>query len=204
MNSILLRGTVIETASFSHDSHGQIYYQMILSTTRLSGAEDTLRVLVPEPLLHGFRPLARESVEMEGTLRSFNNKSGQGSRLVLSALAKSIRPTEEPSINQVELSGALCKNPIYRRTPLGREICDLIVAVPRPYGRADYLPIITWGVCARACSGLAVGGAILVEGRFQSRKYIKIIGEESVEKTAYEISATRVELLESEEESQEA
>lgn len=193
MNSILLRGTVSEAAVLSHESHGQMYYQLVVSTTRLSGAEDSLRVLAPEAALRVYHPGAGERVEIEGALRSFNNKSGQGSRLVLSALAKSLQPTEEPSVNHVELSGTLCKAPIYRRTPLGREICDLIVAVPRPYGRADYLPIIAWGVCARMCSALPVGDPVFVEGRFQSRKYIKLIGDSSVEKTAYEISATRIE-----------
>lgn len=194
MNVIFLRGTVSEPPVYSHESHGQRYYQLTVATTRLSGTEDHLRVLVPEPLLQMCGPEPGSRVATEGTLRSFNNKSGQGSRLVLSALAKSLTPTDEPSENRVELSGTLCKPPIYRRTPLGREICDLMLAVPRPYGRADYLPIIAWGTCARACADLTVGNAVSIEGRFQSRKYVKIIGEDSVERTAYEVSAIHVSL----------
>ena len=200
MNSILLRGAVSEAAVYSHESHGQQYYQLTLTTTRLSGTEDHLRVLLPETLLHSCDLGPGGRVALEGTLRSFNNKSGEGSRLILSALAKSLTPDDGASENCVELSGTLCKAPIYRRTPLGREICDLLLAVPRAYGRADYLPIIAWGSCARACADFAVGDAVIVEGRFQSRKYIKLIGDESVEKTAYEVSAVRVEPGEPEEE----
>ena len=202
MNSILLRGTVSEPPGYSHESHGQRYDQLTLSTTRLSGTEDRLRVLLPEALLQLYCPERGDAVTMEGTLRSFNNKSGQGSRLVLSALAKSLSPMEpgEFAENRVELTGTLCKPPIYRRTPLGREICDLMLAVPRTYGRADYLPIIAWGICARACAELSVGDAVSVEGRFQSRKYVKQTDDGSVEKTAYEVSATHVEPVTEEEE----
>jgi single-stranded DNA-binding protein len=192
MNTILLRGTTLDPAAYSHESHGQRYCQLTVATTRLSGAEDHLRVLIPEPLLELCDPEPGDRVAIEGTLRSFNNKSGQGSRLVLSALAKSLAPATEPSENRVELSGTLCKEPVYRRTPLGREICDLMLASPRPYGRADYLPIIAWGACARACAGLNVGDAVSIVGRFQSRKYIKVVGEESLERTAYEVSAVQI------------
>ena len=194
MNTILLRGAVSDAPAYSHESHGLRYHRLTLATTRLSGTEDHLRVLVPEDLLNTYTPILGDRVEIEGVLRSFNNKSGQGSRLVLSALAKSLRQTEagEVSENRVELSGALCKPPVYRRTPLGREICDLMVAVPRAYGRADYLPIIAWGICARASADFTVGDTVVVDGRFQSRKYVKLIGEESVEKTAYEVSAIHI------------
>ncbi|MCL2029971.1 MAG: single-stranded DNA-binding protein [Oscillospiraceae bacterium] len=192
MNNVLLRGTVSEPAAYSHESHGRQYFQLILATTRLSGTEDLLRILLPEMLLQGCDPRPGDRVAVEGALRSFNNKSGRGSRLVLSALAKSLTLCDGPSENRVELAGTLCKPPVYRRTPLGREICDLMLAVPRPYGRADYLPIIAWGTCARVCADLGVGDAVSIEGRFQSRKYIKLVGDASEEKTAYEVSAVHV------------
>ncbi|MDR1736193.1 MAG: single-stranded DNA-binding protein [Oscillospiraceae bacterium] len=205
MNSILLRGVISEEARYSHESHGVRYFSLTISTVRLSGTRDISKVLISESALHMFSPGVGERVEIEGALRSFNNKSGQGSRLVLSTLAKVIRPSQESSENRVSVQGVVCKTPIYRRTPLGREICDLMIAVPRAYGRADYLPVITWGICARMSAELDVGDSVSVEGRFQSRSYVKNVGEESVEKTAYEISAIHISKLpQSEETSKEA
>ena len=193
MNSIILRGRVSGLPRYSHESHQTRYYQMELTTTRLSGTEDILRVLLGEPLALAHADLfPGESVELVGSLRSFNNKSGQGSRLMLSALAKALSHSELPSENRVLLSGTLCKPPVYRRTPLGREICDLMVAVPRRYGRADYLPVIAWGTCARLGAEKEVGDAITVEGRFQSRKYVKLLGDLGEERVAYEVSAVHI------------
>lgn len=192
MNIVTLRGVISEPAVFSHESRGNVYYKLFLTTTRLSGTEDTVRVLMHEPLLKTYDPEVGASVEIEGTMRSFNNKTGEGNRLYLSVLAKSITVTDLPAENRVELSGALCKEPIYRRTPLGREICDMMLAVPRLYGKADYLPIIAWGSQARIASELKIGDRVSIDGRFQSRQYIKVIDDVSYEKVAYEISATRI------------
>ncbi len=190
MNMVFLRGEILQTAVFSHASHGTSYYQMIISTERLSGTCDNIKVLLSETVLQAHDLVIGEKVEIEGTIRSFNNKSGEGNRLILSVLAKEIRgATDEASENKVTIMGTLCKAPIYRKTPLGREICDLMIAVPRHYGRADYLPVIAWGVCARSGSELGIGDIINIEGRFQSRVYTKIIQGEPVEKIAYEISA---------------
>lgn len=193
MNVVLLRGAVVNPAYFSHESHGVRYFQMDIAAMRLSGTQDVLRVLVPEDILRVFDPCTGDIVELEGQLRSFNNKSGVGSRLVVSVLARNLRPGTGESENSVLLCGSLCKDPVYRKTPLGREICDLLLAVPRPYGRADYLPVICWGQTARCCAELGVGARVTVEGRFQSRNYIKQTEGAAVERVAYEVSAVRVE-----------
>ena len=128
-------------------------------------------------------------IEAEGEVRSYNNRSGQGSKLVITVLVRSARPAPmEEGENRLALAGALCRKPVVRRTPLGREICDLLLAVNRPYGRADYLPCIAWGSLAAHCGGLDVGDALRLEGRLQSRQYHKLIDGEQVERTAFEIS----------------
>ncbi|MBR2490001.1 MAG: single-stranded DNA-binding protein, partial [Ruminiclostridium sp.] len=154
---------------------------------RLSGREDLLNILLPHTLEEGF-PRPGDYVEVAGQIRSFNNRTGVGNRLVITVLARSILPTQEEPCNQVLLGGTLCKPPVLRRTPLGRDICDLLLAVNRKYRRADYLPCIAWGSVALACSRLEVGDPLLLEGRLQSRTYWKTIGEDTQERTAYEIS----------------
>ena len=141
---------------------------------------------------------AGERLAAEGEVRSFNNRSGVGSRLVLTVFVRALCAAEEdePDCNQLTLQGTLCRVPVYRRTPLGREISDLTLAVNRRYGRADYLPCICWGAVARACAELNVGDALRLEGRFQSRGYLKKLGEQSISRVAYEVSAMSVERLE--------
>ena len=133
---------------------------------------------------------------MGGELRSFNNRSGEGSRLVITVFAREIGPPEENVWeNQVELLGTLCKPPNRRTTPMGREICDLMIAVNRHYGRSDYLPCIAWGQNARLAAGWAVGTRVRVLGRIQSREYIKNINGEPVTRTAFEVSAGEIAAL---------
>ena len=186
-NRVVLRGTVDGIPSFSHRVHGIDFYQFPLAVPRLSGREDLLNILLPQNLEEGF-PRPGDYVEVIGQIRSFNNRTGVGSRLVITVLARSVLPTEEAPCNQVLLGGTLCKPPILRRTPLGRDICDLLLAVNRKYRRADYLPCIAWGSVALACSRLEVGDPLLLEGRLQSRTYLKHMGESTQERTAYEIS----------------
>ena len=136
----------------SHENHGQLFYRQILEVPRLSGTADRLPLLVRQMQL----PLLKEgtSLRVEGQLRSFNNRSGPGRRLVLTVYARSLQPGLGEPVNRILLAGTLCKPPIYRRTPLGRSISDLILAVPRSYGRADYLPVIAWGqVASQVCTG---------------------------------------------------
>ncbi len=187
-NQVLLRGFVQESASFSHQMHGIRFYRFPLRVPRLSGREDTLQILLPEGLLQHC-PLSPElPVEVSGEIRSFNNRSGSGRRLIITVYAKTLFQSEEPPCNLVLLQGALCKPPSLRRTPLGREICDLLLAVNRRYHRADYLPCIAWGSLALYCAQQELGDSIGLEGRLQSRLYTKLVDEVPVEHTTYEVS----------------
>ena len=185
-NEVLLEGTALETPSLYHENHATRFYRFPLQVPRLSGQVDTLPILVPEPLLA--RVTKGADLRVQGQLRSFNNRSGVGSRLVLTVYAQELQPGLDEPWNQIVLSGALCKPPIFRRTPLGRSICDLMLAVPRRYGRADYLPVIAWGQLAVKASRLRVGDPLALEGRVQSRTYHKVTDLGSEERVAYEVS----------------
>lgn len=187
-NQIFLRGRVADMPRFSHESHGVEYDVFPLAVPRLSGTEDRLNVLASHPMLATLCPRVGDLVEVRGEVRSYNNRSGIGSRLVISVLARSVTEGEGPGANELTLSGALCKPPNHRRTPLGREICDLLLAVNRRYGRADYLPCIAWGSLALSCGDLQVGSPLRLEGRLQSRVYHKEENGVSVPHTAFEIS----------------
>ena len=190
-NHAVLRGTAAAEAVFSHTNHGVDFFRFPLAVPRLSGVEDRLNVVAPAALLADFPLAPGRRVEVTGEVRTFNNRAGPGSRLVITLLARTLTETEEPPCNQLTLSGVLCKPPVLRRTPLGREICDLLLAVNRRYGRADYLPCIAWGALAQRCAGLAVGDGVALEGRLQSRLYQKTTAEGTVqERTAFEVSAT--------------
>lgn len=187
-NEVLLEGTALEAPVLSHENHGTRFYRFPLEAPRLSGTPDTLPVLLPESLLdtvHTEAPL-----QVQGQLRSFNNRSGVGNRLVLTVYAQAIQPGTGEPCNRILLSGALCKPPIFRRTPLGRSICDLMLAVSRRYGRADYLPVIAWGQLAVRAARLQVGDPLSLEGRVQSRAYRKVLEDGSIQdRVAYEVSA---------------
>ena len=189
-NHAVLRGTAAAEPVFSHTNHGVDFFVFPLSVPRLSGTEDRLNVVVPQPLLTECPPTSGRRLEVMGEVRTFNNRTGPGSRLVITLLARALSDTEEPPCNQLTLSGVLCKPPVLRRTPLGREICDLMLAVNRRYGRADYLPCIAWGALAQRCGGLAVGDCVELEGRLQSRLYQKVVGGVTQERTAFEVSVT--------------
>ena len=195
-NHAALRGTVDALPVFSHENHGVEYQVFPLAVPRLSGTVDRLNVVAARPLLER-RPLTPgDRVEVQGEVRSFNNRTGPGSRLVITLFARSVAPTREEPANQLTLAGVLCKPPILRRTPLGREICDLMLAVNRKYGRADYLPCIAWGALARRCGGLEVGDGLRLEGRLQSRIYQKVVEGVVQDRTAFEISVMRLEPVE--------
>lgn len=187
-NQIFLRGYVAEAPRFSHESHGMKYDTFPLSVPRLSGTADVLNILAPRSSLALLNPKCGEGLELTGEVRSFNNRSGMGNRLVISVLARTMTRSDGPPANELTLAGVLCKPPNYRRTPLGRDICDLLLAVNRKYGRSDYLPCIAWGSLAAASSELAVGSRLRLDGRLQSRIYHKEEHGESVPHTAFEIS----------------
>ena len=185
-NRVILRGIVAGDAVLSHQVHGIDFYRFPLSVPRLSGREDLLNILCPGPA--AALPAAGDYVEVTGQVRSFNNRSGVGSRLVITVLARTVMPGIGEPCNQVTLQGALCKPPVLRQTPLGRDICDLLLAVNRRYRRADYLPCIAWGALALQCGRMGTGDPLRLEGRLQSRLYRKTIGETVQERTAFEIS----------------
>lgn len=192
-NHIILRGRAVESPVFSHESHGKRFFRQAMEVPRLSGTMDTLNLLLPESLTSSLP--AGELREITGAVRSFNNRSGVGSRLVITVLVQSVLPCALPPDNLLTLTGVICKPPVFRRTPLGREICDLMLAVPRRYGRSDYLPCIAWGLTAARAAGLEVGDRVGVEGRLQSRPYTKTEGDRQIDKVAYEVSITTLELL---------
>ncbi|MDR1157936.1 MAG: single-stranded DNA-binding protein [Oscillospiraceae bacterium] len=190
-NSVYLRGFVESPPIFSHESHGRSYFLLTLGIQRLSGTRDVVRVLVSRETLHACDCTPGRFLAAEGSLRSFNNRTGIGSKLVITVLAHTLSPSHDAHENKVFLSGALCKTPIYRKTPLGREICDLILAVGRSYGRSDYLPCIAWGAGARQCAGRRVGTRLALEGRIQSRTYIKVLDDDTqVRRVAFEVSVS--------------
>ena len=147
-NYVELWGTAGAAPSFSHENHGESFYRFPLRVERLSGQSDLPLILAPSTLLEGIDIAEGTPLRVTGQLRSFNNRSGHGSRLIISTFAQSIEPCDGGHFNRILLSGVLCKQPTLRRTPLGRSICDMILAVNRRYGRADYLPCIAWGKVA--------------------------------------------------------
>ena len=185
-NDVLLEGYPASSPEWSHENHGTQFYRLLLEVPRLSGTPDTLPLLLPKALAARVR--VGEPLRVRGQLRSFNNRSGVGNKLVLTVYAQELQPGTGGPCNQITLSGSLCKPPIFRRTPLGRSICDLMLAVPRRYGRADYLPVIAWGQLAVQASCLGVGDSLSLEGRVQSRAYHKVTGSGTEERTAYEVS----------------
>lgn len=193
-NQGTLVGRVAGEARVSHTNHGVTYLLFPLEVERLSGTADLLNVVAARELLEGCPLAVGETCRITGEVRSFNNRSGVGSRLVITFFARTLARAEgEEHDNRLLLSGTLCKVPILRQTPLGREICDLLLAVNRRYGRSDYLPCIAWGAAARTCGRLGVGDGLALIGRLQSRKYRKAEGGREEERTAYEISIISLE-----------
>ena len=197
VNQVCLSGTLCERPVYSHETHGRNYYSLFIESPRLSGLTDKIRLLIPESLLPQ-SPNLGNPLRVEGGLRSYNNKSTQGSRLIVATLARTLSSGVQRPENNVTLTGTLCKQPVYRKTPLGREICDMILAVNRAFGRADYLPCIAWGANARLAGDFTVGDRIALEGRMQSRQYIKVINDREIAKTAFEISINKLQILTSE------
>ena len=187
-NRAELCGTTTDLPRYSHESRGIRFYTFPLETRRLSGTADTLNIIVRESLLPKDDRLLAGPVRVTGELRSFNNKSGVGNRLVLTIFARELGPGTEDE-NHIVLTGTVCKEPTLRVTPMGREICDIILAVGRRYHRSDYIPVIAWGQQARQAAEYPVGAQITVRGRLQSRPYTKVIDGESFERLAFEVSA---------------
>jgi single-stranded DNA-binding protein len=196
-NSVTLKGTITEVPSLSHKVYGEGFYNTFIAVPRLSGSCDVLPVTVSERLL-AEGDIVGKNYYITGQFRSYNNYSDSGNRLILTVFARDIIADESVSgknPNHIFLNGFLCKKPVYRTTPFGREITDILIAVNRAYNKSDYIPCIAWGRNARFSSALEVGENIKIWGRIQSRDYQKKLDETSViTKTAYEVSISKMEI----------
>lgn len=193
-------GEVTSTFSFSHEVFGEGFYMVDVSVRRLSNSEDKIPVMISERLIDVSQDYTGEFIMVSGQFRSYNRHDEQKNRLVLSVFAREVSFIEEEldgaKTNSILLDGYICKLPVYRKTPLGREIADLLLAVNRPYGKSDYIPCICWGRNARFASAFEVGEHVQILGRIQSREYVKKLTETETEKrTAYEVSVSKLECM---------
>ena len=200
-NQVIMAGEIVSEFVFSHEVFGEGFYMLEISVRRLSNSYDVIPLMISERLIDVTRDYRGETIAVSGQFRSYNRHEEKKNRLVLSVFAREVNFVEEEGdkvkSNQIFLDGYICKTPVYRRTPLGREISDLLLAVNRPYGKSDYIPCICWGRNARFTAGFEVGGHVQVWGRIQSREYVKKLDEETTEKRiAYEVSVSKLELIE--------
>lgn len=202
-NTVLIAGKIVKGCVFSHEVYGEGFYTFQISSERLSDKEDILPVTVSERLIDMNLLQVGIKVDIVGQLRSYNNYNSKKNRLVLTIFAREISLPEEEegkNINQVYLNGFICKPPIYRKTPFGREISDILVAVNRAYNKSDYIPCIAWGRNARFVRNLSVGDKVAISGRIQSREYQKKLSETEVKTmTAYEVSVSKLAAFDNEE-----
>lgn len=203
-NQVTIMGEIASVFTYSHEIFGEGFYMVDIKVQRLSDSFDIIPMMVSERLIDVTADYRGYFVEVAGQFRSYNRHEERKNRLVLSVFAREIRFLEEieesAKTNQIFLDGYICKEPIYRRTPLGREIADLLLAVNRPYGKSDYIPCICWGRNARFANNFMVGERCSVWGRIQSREYMKKVDEEQTEKrVAYEVSVSKLELVKDEE-----
>lgn len=196
-NEVELCGTVDSELSFSHEVYGEGFYQFFLSVPRLSDISDRINITISERLLQDISINMGETVCVSGQFRSYNNYSESGNRLILTVFARDIAANPEDAAtrnpNHIFLNGFLCKKPVYRTTPFGREITDILLAVNRTHNKSDYIPCIAWGRNAKFAQRLEVGDNISVSGRMQSREYQKKTEDDVVTKVAYEISVSKIE-----------
>lgn len=199
INTITVRGSLCELPQFSHENHGKRFLRFYLEVSRRSGAVDILPVIAEERIMQQIDPTAGAMLTVTGQIRSYNHRSDGVRHLMIFIFATIVIAEDGEPINDVVLSGTLCREPTFRRTPLGREICDVMIVSPRPFHRADYLPCILWGRTAQEISACHTGDQVYIEGRLQSRTYNKLTETGSVEKVAYEISALSAQIHEKEE-----
>lgn len=200
-NQVTIMGEIVSTFAFSHEVFGEGFYMVDVLVKRLSNSDDRIPLMISERLIDVTQDYEGEYIMVSGQFRSYNRHEEQKNRLVLSVFVREVEFVEEEmdgaKTNSILLDGYICKAPVYRKTPLGREIADLLLAVNRPYGKSDYIPCICWGRNARYASGFEVGAHVQVLGRIQSREYIKKISEIETEKRiAYEVSVSKLEYME--------
>ena len=200
-NRVTIVGEVVSEFEFSHEVYGEGFYTLNISVNRLSDSVDIIPLMISERLIDVTKDYKGMKLEVSGQFRSYNRHEENKNRLMLSIFVRELQLydnyEEENSTNQIFLDGYICKPAIYRRTPLGREIADVLIAVNRPYGKSDYIPCIAWGRNARFAAGFEVGSHIQIYGRIQSREYVKKISEDECERrTAYEVSVSKIEYFE--------
>lgn len=199
-NQVTIIGEVASEFVFSHEVFGEGFYMVDVLVRRLSNSDDRIPLMISERLIDVHQDYRGEYIMVSGQFRSYNQHEEQKNRLVLSVFVREVSFVEEEidgaKTNTILLDGYICKKPIYRKTPLGREIADLLLAVNRPYGKSDYIPCICWGRNARFASGFEVGEHVQIIGRIQSREYVKKISELETEKRiAYEVSVSKLECI---------
>ena len=202
-NKVSVIGKIVSGFTFSHEVFGEGFYMVDLEVNRLSEQADIIPLMISERLIKVEEDYRGCTVEAVGQFRSYNRHEGAKNKLVLSVFVREIHFIEEftdyTKTNQIFLDGYICKAPIYRKTPLGREIADLLLAVNRPYGKSDYIPCICWGRNARFASNFEVGSRCAIWGRIQSREYMKKLSEDQLERrVAYEVSVSKLEMVEDE------
>ena len=195
-NQVRLRGTLLALPRFSHENHGRKFYRFTLEVPRLSGAVDLLPVVAEDVLLNAMDLSGGHMLTVTGQMRTHNIRENGVRHLLIFVFASQITCEDGDPVNEVIVEGPICREPTYRRTPLGREICDVMLAVPRAFRRADYLPCILWGRTAYEISQCHTRDRIRIEGRLQSRIYTKLTEDGPQERTAYEISALTASILE--------
>lgn len=196
-NKVCLVGRFVSDFEFSHETHGEKFYIAHLEVRRISETTDIIPIIASEMIID--RNLFRDYMQVTGTIRTYNRREENKTRLIVSVFTDEIIEADESQTNDVFLDGFICKNVIYRGTPLGREIADIILAVNRPYGKPDYIPCIAWGRVARYAARLEIGDRIRINGRIQSREYVKRVSETEYEKRiAYEVSIMKLERIEEE------
>lgn len=204
-NQVTLSGEIVSNFEFSHKCYGEGFYIAMLTSERTSGQKDIIPIMVSDRLVDVKADWAGRFVKASGQFRSYNKHEENGNRLILSVFVREFEEFEEMPFmdneNHISLDGYICKQPNYRETPLGREITDILFAVNRNYGKSDYIPCIAWGRNARFADGLEVGTRLQIEGRIQRREYQKRISDDEYEtRTAFEVSASKLSVVEETEE----
>ena len=200
-NQVVIMGEIVSNFEFSHEIFGEGFYMVDVKVPRLSDSSDIIPLMVSERLIDVGEEYQGLNIMVQGQFLSYNRHEERKNRLVLSVFAREIEFVDETpessKTNQIYLDGYICKEPIYRKTPLGREIADLLLAVNRPYGKSDYIPCICWGRNARFASNFSVGTRCEIWGRIQSREYMKRLSDDDAEKRiAYEVSVSKLEIME--------
>lgn len=192
-NLVKLVGEIVDDLRFSHEAYGENFYSLNLKVKRLSDVDDVIPVLISD-ILFDFQDFQKGNrINIEGQFRSYNKHDDSKTRLMLNVFVTDVIDGKiEDDINMISLTGYICKKPTYRKTPLGREITDILVAVNRPHGKSDYIPLVVWGRSARYSNNFCVGDCIKINGRIQSREYLKTVDSNKETRIAYEVSVNNI------------